>query len=111
MSMNNRRVVSVALAAAALALIALAAVAGRASASPRAHQAARAQITVYAAASLTDVFPKIDPSQKYSFGGSNALASTDHPRRTGRRLRLGEPDAPEPALREGALLATGGVHP
>ena len=61
--------------AAALALIALAAVAGRASASQRAHGAARAQLTVYAAASLTDVFPKIDPSQKYSFGGSNALAA------------------------------------
>ena len=74
MSVNNRRVVSVALAA-ALALIALAAVAGRASASQRAHGAARAQLTVYAASSLTDVFPKIDPSQKYSFGGSNALAA------------------------------------
>jgi molybdate transport system substrate-binding protein len=61
--------------AAALALIAVAAVAGRASASQRAHGAARAQLTVYAASSLTDVFPKIDPSQKYSFGGSNALAA------------------------------------
>lgn len=72
--MNRRRLLSVALAA-ALALIALAAVAGRASASQRTHGAARAQLTVYAAASLTDVFPKIDPSQKYSFGGSNALAA------------------------------------
>ncbi len=72
--MNNRRLISVALAA-ALALIALAAVAGRASASQRAREAARAQLTVYAASSLTDVFPKIDPSQKYSFGGSNALAA------------------------------------
>jgi molybdate transport system substrate-binding protein len=72
--MNNRRLVSVALAA-ALALIAVAAVAGRASASQRAHGAARAQLTVYAASSLTDVFPKIDPSRKYSFGGSNALAA------------------------------------
>ena len=35
----------------------------------------QAQITVYAAASLTDVFPKIDKTQKYSFGGSNALAA------------------------------------
>ncbi len=34
-----------------------------------------AQITVFAAASLTDVFPKIDPSQRYSFGGSNTLAA------------------------------------
>ena len=73
MHMNNRRLSSVALAA-ALALT-LAAAAGRASASPRAHGAARAQLTVYAASSLTDVFPKIDPSQKYSFGGSNALAA------------------------------------
>jgi molybdate transport system substrate-binding protein len=30
---------------------------------------------VYAAASLTDVFPQIDPSPKYSFGGSNTLAA------------------------------------
>jgi molybdate transport system substrate-binding protein len=36
---------------------------------------ARTQLTVYAAASLTDVFPKIDPTQKYSFGGSNTLAA------------------------------------
>ena len=35
----------------------------------------QAQITVYAAASLTDVFPKIDGSPKYSFGGSNTLAA------------------------------------
>jgi molybdate transport system substrate-binding protein len=35
----------------------------------------QAQLTVYAAASLTDVFPQIDSSQKYSFGGSNALAA------------------------------------
>ena len=35
----------------------------------------RAQLTVYAAASLTNVFPAIDKSEKYSFGGSNALAA------------------------------------
>ena len=34
-----------------------------------------AGITVYAAASLTDVFPKIDPSNTYNFAGSNALAT------------------------------------
>jgi molybdate transport system substrate-binding protein len=32
-------------------------------------------ITVYAAASLTDVFPKIDATNRYSFGGSNTLAA------------------------------------
>jgi molybdate transport system substrate-binding protein len=38
-------------------------------------RARRAQITVYAAASLTDVFPAIDRHEKYSFGGSNTLAA------------------------------------
>jgi len=32
-------------------------------------------ITVYAASSLTDVFPAIDPAPKYSFAGSNTLAA------------------------------------
>ena len=50
-------------------VVALSLVAGRASARPN------AQITVYAAASLTDVFPKIDPGQRYQFGGSNTLAA------------------------------------
>jgi molybdate transport system substrate-binding protein len=50
-------------------LLALALVTGTAGAAPR------AQLTVYAAASLTDVFPKIDPGERYSFGGSNALAA------------------------------------
>lgn len=48
-------------------------VAWEATAAPHAHQAA--QLTVYAAASLTDAFPKLDPREKYSFGGSNTLAA------------------------------------
>src|SRR4029077_14639624 len=32
------------------------------------------RITVYAAASLTDVFPKIDPGPRCSFAGSDTLA-------------------------------------
>jgi molybdate transport system substrate-binding protein len=44
--------------------------------------APRAQATVYAAASLTDVFPKIDSAPRYSFGGSNTLAA---------QIRLGAP--------------------
>ncbi len=40
-----------------------------------ARSATRAQVTVYAAASLTNVFPAIDKNEKYSFGGSNALAA------------------------------------
>ena len=39
-------------------------------------------ITVYAAASLTNVFPAIDPGPKYSFAGSNTLAA---------QIRLGAP--------------------
>ena len=41
----------------------------------RGQAASQAQITVYAAASLTDVFPKIDGAQRYSFGGSNTLSA------------------------------------
>lgn len=53
----------------AAACVALATLALRAQATPQ------ARITVYAAASLTDVFPRIDGSQRYSFGGSNMLAA------------------------------------
>jgi molybdate transport system substrate-binding protein len=35
----------------------------------------RATLTIYAAASLTDVFPKIDAGERYSFAGSNTLAA------------------------------------
>ena len=40
-----------------------------------AASAVRSPITVYAAASLTNVFPAIDPHERYSFGGSNTLAA------------------------------------
>jgi molybdate transport system substrate-binding protein len=46
-----------------------------ASAAAVAHAASSAQITVYAAASLTNVLPRIDDGQLYSFGGSNTLAA------------------------------------
>ena len=35
----------------------------------------RPRLTVFAAASLTGVFPRIDPHGRYSFGGSNMLAA------------------------------------
>jgi molybdate transport system substrate-binding protein len=44
--------------------------------------AANGTLTVFAAASLTDAFPKIDRSARYSFAGSNALAA---------QVRLGAP--------------------
>ena len=39
------------------------------------HAKATPRLTVFAAASLTNVFPKIDPHARYSFGGSNMLAA------------------------------------
>ncbi len=36
--------------------------------------AAGAPVTVFAAASLTEVFPRLDPSSQYSFAGSDQLA-------------------------------------
>jgi molybdate transport system substrate-binding protein len=63
-----------------VALVLLASlVTGGASARPVAQ---KANLTVFAAASLTDAFPKIQRSAKYSFGGSNALAA---------QIRLGAP--------------------
>ena len=55
------------------ALIACAALALAATSANAARRAS--PITVYAAASLTDVFPKIDSANKYSFAGSNTLAA------------------------------------
>ena len=45
-----------------------------AAARPGQPRSSKATLTVYAAASLTDAFPKIAP-ERYSFGGSNALAA------------------------------------
>ncbi len=51
-------------------------IAGAAAAGASEHASSRVSgITVYAAASLTDVFPQIDSGPKYSFGASSALAA------------------------------------
>ena len=66
------------LAASLATTVALAGLAGSAahgSAAPAAGTEASARITVYAAASLTNVFPRIGGSPRYSFGGSNTLAA------------------------------------
>src|SRR3989442_11515482 len=59
--------------AVAIGLTALAV--GSAAAQPDGSRSSKAMLTVYAAASVTDAFPKIAPSPRYSFGGSNALAA------------------------------------
>lgn len=48
---------------------------GAPAAQPKRPQSSKATLTVYAAASLTDAFPKIAPSARYSFAGSNTLAA------------------------------------
>jgi molybdate transport system substrate-binding protein len=63
-----QRFTKLVLASAAVAVLAV----GGASAQSGREQA---QLTVLTAASLTDVFPAIDGTQRYSFGGSNALAT------------------------------------
>jgi molybdate transport system substrate-binding protein len=67
--MKRRALAAAAAAAVAVAASVLAAVAyaGSVSTKPR--------LTVFAAASLTNVFPQIDPRERYSFGGSNTLAA------------------------------------
>jgi molybdate transport system substrate-binding protein len=60
-------------------VLAAALFAGGASARPVAQGSS---LTVFAASSLTDAFPKIDRSARYSFAGSNALAA---------QIRLGAP--------------------
>ena len=66
-------------------------------------------ITVYAAASLTDVFPKIDSGPKYSFG-----ARTRSPRRSpsARRRTCSRPRTRRPgaAVREGPRAEAGRLH-
>jgi molybdate transport system substrate-binding protein len=39
-----------------------------------AHVVSSGRLTIFAAASLTDVFPKIDPRPRYGFAGSDVLA-------------------------------------
>ncbi len=57
------------------ALAAAVAIGLAAASSVLAAQASAPRLTVFAAASLTNVFPRIDPHARYSFGGSNTLAA------------------------------------
>jgi molybdate transport system substrate-binding protein len=57
------------------ALVAAVAVALALASSVLGAEAKAPRLTVFAAASLTNVFPQIDPHARYSFGGSNMLAA------------------------------------
>ncbi|HUJ56723.1 MAG TPA: molybdate ABC transporter substrate-binding protein [Gaiellaceae bacterium] len=59
----------------AVAVALLLAVAASAAGAALGGRSSQPKLTVFAAASLTDVFPKIAPRDRYSFGGSNALAT------------------------------------
>ncbi len=63
--MRARSAAAVALIAALVAAVVAAGAGARSTATPR--------LTIYAAASLSEVFKALDPSQNYSFAGSNAL--------------------------------------
>ena len=74
-SFGPRRLAAVAVLALALCLVVVTTAVARPSRTA-------AQIRVLAASSLTNVFPQIDPTPKYSFAGSDALAA---------QIRLGAP--------------------
>jgi molybdate transport system substrate-binding protein len=62
-------------AAAALAAVLVAAGCGAAGRAAPSSASPPPRLTVLAAASLTDVLPRVDPRPRYSFAGSNALAT------------------------------------
>jgi molybdate transport system substrate-binding protein len=88
----------------ALTLVAAAGVTATTTASGASRQVSTADaLTVFAAASLSDAFPYLDRSQRYSFAGSDTLAA---------QIRLGapadvfaaaSPDAPQALYRAGIV--------
>ena len=68
------RLRAVAVGLAAAVVVSASTLVATASAGSAAHEQAP-RLTVFAAASLTNVFPRIDPHGRYSFGGSNMLAA------------------------------------
>jgi molybdate transport system substrate-binding protein len=84
-------------------LLALALVAAFSTSATAGSKRRTAQLTVFAAASLTEAFPKFDSGEKYNFAGSDALAA---------QIRLGapadifaaaSPDAPQALYRAGVV--------
>jgi molybdate transport system substrate-binding protein len=87
----------------AAALLALALLVALSAASTARSSRTTAQMHIFAAASLTEIFPKLDGGQKYNFAGSDALAA---------QIRLGapadifaaaSPDAPQALFRAGLV--------
>jgi len=93
--------------AAALPLIVAAVVfafAGAASAGPARSGKTDSGLTVLAASSLTDVFPKIDPANRYSFGGSDVLAAQIEQGAPADVFAAASPKYPEQLFQKGLVL-------
>src|SRR5579859_120633 len=71
---------------------------------PAAASVGASKITVYAAASLTEVFPKIDPSEKYSFAGSDQLAFQIQQGAPADVFAAASPKYPDQLYQEGFVL-------
>jgi molybdate transport system substrate-binding protein len=80
---------------------AVAAFAGGASAGPNRSSAG---LTVLAASSLTDVFPKIDAGNRYSFGGSDMLAAQIQQGAPADVFAAASPKYPEQLYQKGLVL-------
>src|SRR5215467_10464197 len=77
---------------------------GVASAGPARTGKANAGLTVLAASSLTDVFPKIAPGNKYTFGGSDLLAAQILQGAPADVYAAASPKFPEQLYKSGQLL-------
>ena len=84
----------VALVAALLALVAF----------PAAASIGASRITVYAAASLTEVFPRIDHTERFSFAGSDQLAFQIQQGAPADVFAAASPKYPEQLYRRGLVL-------
>jgi molybdate transport system substrate-binding protein len=75
-----------------------------ASAGPARSGKANAGLTVLAASSLTDVFPKIDAGNRYSFGGSDVLAAQIQQGAPADVFAAASPKYPEQLYQKGLVL-------
>jgi len=86
----------------ALAVVAIAS--GLASTAGARPTRATSGLTVLAASSLTDVFPRIDPGNKYSFGGSDILAAQIQQGAAVDVFAAASPKYPEQLYQKGLVL-------
>ncbi len=90
--------------AALIVLAVVAAFAGAASAGPARSGKTTAGLTVLAASSLTNVFPRIDSANKYSFGGSDVLAAQIQQGAPADVFAAASPKYPEQLFQKGLVL-------